>query len=77
MTPDLDLATPGEVLDALSARRRSPRPALAGYQPPHAGYAALRDKLAEMREARAPCAQRAAVPDGRPLRIGMRTRACR
>ena len=43
---------------------------LAAFNPPHAGYRALRAKLAELRHASTPMATR--IPVGPALRIGMR-----
>ena len=43
---------------------------LVAFNPPHAGYRALRDKLAELRQAATPMAAR--IPAGPPLRVGMR-----
>jgi murein L,D-transpeptidase YcbB/YkuD len=44
---------------------------LRDYNPPHAPYAALRDRLAELRRNRAPAARVTGIPRGPVLRIGM------
>ncbi|MHB2165485.1 L,D-transpeptidase family protein [Alsobacter sp. R-9] len=70
ITPDLDLPRPDEVLGALQASA-APDQVLAGFQPRHAGYAALRAKLAELRDSTAALAPRLAVADGPTLVQGM------
>jgi murein L,D-transpeptidase YcbB/YkuD len=44
---------------------------LEDFNPPHAAYRALRDKLAELHRA-APAVARERIPPGPPLRVGMR-----
>jgi murein L,D-transpeptidase YcbB/YkuD len=70
LTPTLNLPAADAVLQHL-ASASDPNEALASYNPPHAGYEALKKKLAEIREAR-PAAPMVRVPDGKPLRVGMR-----
>lgn len=69
ITPVLDLPDPGTVLARLAG---SPDPAavLAGFQPPHAGYRALKAHLREMRDATAALAAPQPVFEGPPLREG-------
>jgi murein L,D-transpeptidase YcbB/YkuD len=70
VTPTLHLPDAGEVLATLSAAQ-DPGAALAGYNPPHAGYKALKARLAEIRATR-PGAPMVRVPLGPALRVGMR-----
>lgn len=46
-------ATPAQALDAVTGAGPQAGDRLANFNPPHAGYAALREKLAELRAARA------------------------
>ena len=65
------LPDPKTVLAAITGAGAAAGDALRDFNPPHAGYRALRDKLAEVRRAAtAPVAAR--IPAGPPLRIGMR-----
>jgi murein L,D-transpeptidase YcbB/YkuD len=70
ITPELNLPSPGDVLGKLAASEDGAA-VLAAYQPQHVGYKALRDKLAELREATGAVQSRPAIGEGRPLRIGM------
>ncbi len=70
LTPTLALPGAQAVLEQLASARDA-NAALASYNPPHAGYRALKAKLAEMREGR-PSTPMVRVPDGKPLRVGMR-----
>ena len=70
VTPALDLPDAAEVLATLSTAN-DPGAALAAYNPPHAGYAALKARLAEIRATR-PGPPIVRVPLGPALRIGMR-----
>jgi murein L,D-transpeptidase YcbB/YkuD len=70
ITPTLDLPDAGQVLATLSAAE-DPGAALAAYNPPHAGYAALKARLAEIRATR-PGPPMVRVPQGPALRVGMR-----
>jgi murein L,D-transpeptidase YcbB/YkuD len=58
------------VLETLAAAQ-DPGAALAAYNPPHAGYHALKVRLAEIRATR-PGPPMVRVPQGRALRVGMR-----
>jgi murein L,D-transpeptidase YcbB/YkuD len=69
ITPTLALPDAGEVLAAV-AGARDPSAALQAFNPPHAGYRALRDKLAETRAAR-PGRPVARLPEGPALKVGM------
>jgi murein L,D-transpeptidase YcbB/YkuD len=70
VTPALDLPDAAEVLATLSTAT-DPGAALAAYNPPHPGYAALKARLAETRATR-PGPPMVRVPQGPALRIGMR-----
>ncbi len=70
LTPDIDLPKPDEVLAGL-AQAADPGVALAAYQPKHAGYVALRRKLAELRETTAAISPRPALGEGPVLIVGM------
>jgi len=69
-TPKLELPTVSEVLSRISAAENADA-ALASYNPPHAGYQALREKLAQIRSQR-PGRPMVQIPKGPALRIGMR-----
>ena len=62
-----------EVADILTtvSGASDPDATLRGYNPPQAGYAQLRDKLAELRQQDVPVAHEA-IPSGPTLRPGMR-----
>jgi murein L,D-transpeptidase YcbB/YkuD len=70
LTPTLTLPAADAVLQRLAAAT-DPNAALAAYNPQHAGYQALKRKLVEIRETR-PATPMVRVPDGKPLRVGMR-----
>jgi murein L,D-transpeptidase YcbB/YkuD len=70
ITPKLELPSAAEVLSRLAATR-DPGVALASYNPPHPGYAALKNRLAELR-AHHPARPMVRVPRGPALRVGMR-----
>jgi L,D-transpeptidase YcbB len=70
ITPALDLPDADAVLKSLSAAPEAGA-ALAAYNPPHAGYAALKARLAEVRATR-PGPPMVRVPLGPALRVGMR-----
>ena len=63
------VAIPSEVLATVPV---APDPAIAlrGYNPPQPGYAALRDKLAELRQAKPMALE--SIPSGPTLKLGMR-----
>jgi murein L,D-transpeptidase YcbB/YkuD len=71
ITPKLSLPGVSEVLDNL-AKSADANLALAAYNPPHAGYKALRAKLADIRRGRTADEPMVRIPDGPPLRVGMR-----
>ncbi len=71
MTPKLALPRAGEVLEALPAAPDA-NAALAAFNPPHAPYQALRARLADIRKDRTPAEPMVQIPDGPPLRLGMR-----
>lgn len=64
------LPAPHEIIAAVAGAGDHASDVLAAFNPPHAGYRALREKLAELRQAAGPTATR--IPPGMPLRIGMR-----
>ena len=69
ITPKLELPAAAEVLTRLAAAR-DPGATLAAYNPTHAGYRALKRKLAELRGAR-PGRPAVEVPQGQALKLGM------
>ena len=69
ITPKLTLPQPGEIL-AEVASAKDAGAALAAYNPPHAGYQALKARLADLR-ARHPSQPSVQVPKGPALRVGM------
>ncbi len=64
------LPTAREVLGPVAIAGDHASDVLVAFNPPHAGYRALREKLAELRQAATPMAAR--IPAGAPLRVGMR-----
>ncbi|HEX2727366.1 MAG TPA: L,D-transpeptidase family protein, partial [Beijerinckiaceae bacterium] len=70
ITPKLELPAPDAVLTSLAAAADAGA-ALSAYNPPHAGYRALRDKLAQLRANR-PSPGAVRVPQGPALKVGMR-----
>lgn len=70
ITPKLDLPAADAVLTSLAAAADAGA-ALAAYNPPHAGYRALKDKLAQLRASR-PSPSAVRVPQGATLKVGMR-----
>jgi murein L,D-transpeptidase YcbB/YkuD len=67
---DLDPPEPADVLAKL-AEAKDMAGALASYNPPHAGYKALKAKLAELR-GKTEEAGPARIPDGKSLKVGMK-----
>ena len=65
-----DVADPARVLKSV-AEAANPSEALRGFNPPHKGYALLRAKLAELRQA-SDMAERGPIPYGPALKPGMR-----
>jgi murein L,D-transpeptidase YcbB/YkuD len=68
-TPKLDLPDVGDVLAKVSAAKDAGA-ALASYNPPHPGYRALKERLAQLRETH-PSQPSVQVPKGPTLRVGM------
>ena len=64
------LPEPRDIIAAVAQAGDHASDVLVAYNPPHAGYRALRAKLAELRHASTPMATR--IPAGPPLRVGMR-----
>ena len=64
------LPTARDVLGPVATAGDHASDVLVAFNPPHPGYRALREKLAELRQAATPMATR--IPAGPPLRIGMR-----
>ena len=69
ITPVLELPDPAAVLAGLS-EASDPAAVLAGFQPPHAGYRALKAYLRQMRDATASLPATPPVFEGPPLREG-------
>lgn len=65
-----DIATPEDALTAVAAAEDAGA-ALAGYNPPHPGYRALREKLVELRRER-PAVATPRISPGRVLKVGMK-----
>jgi murein L,D-transpeptidase YcbB/YkuD len=70
VTPTLEIPDAGEVLRKVTSAKDA-NAALASYNPPHAGYRALKEQLAELR-ATHPSQPSVRVPKGPPLRVGMK-----
>jgi murein L,D-transpeptidase YcbB/YkuD len=68
-TPKLDLPDAADVLAKVSAAKDAGA-ALASYNPPHPGYRALKERLAQLRESH-PSQPSVQVPKGPTLRVGM------
>jgi murein L,D-transpeptidase YcbB/YkuD len=66
-----DVAEPLDILTAVANAGETGGDALQNFNPPQKSYAALRDKLAELRHAKPPLAQRP-IPSGPELTVGMR-----
>jgi murein L,D-transpeptidase YcbB/YkuD len=71
ITPELRAPAPDAVLTAI-AEATDAEAALAAYNPPHEGYRALRERLAEARAERVAFASASRLPPGPPIRVGMR-----
>jgi murein L,D-transpeptidase YcbB/YkuD len=69
ITPKLEIPEAGEVLARVSAARDAAA-TLAAYNPQHAGYKALKARLARLRESH-PSQPSVQVPKGPALRVGM------
>ena len=66
-----ELADPAVILATVGHAGEDSGTALRDFNPPQKGYAALRDKLAELRRVRGPVA-REPIPAGPVLKVGMR-----
>lgn len=62
----------GDILSAVGAAGAGAGERLAAFNPPSPQYRALRDKLAELRQAAAPPVARLRIPAGPALKVGMR-----
>jgi L,D-transpeptidase YcbB len=71
ITPDLTPPAAAEVLKTVSTAPDAGA-ALQGFNPPQDDYRALRNRLADLRKARADATPGDVIPDGPILRIGMR-----
>lgn len=74
ITAEPQTAEPQTILTALAAAADAPAAdeALAGFNPPHPGYHALRDKLSELRAERRGQPEVQRIPLGPTLKVGMR-----
>ena len=70
VTPKLSLPAVDEVLSRVSAAGDAGG-ALESYNPPHAGYRALKERLAQLRESH-PSQPSVRLPKGPTLRVGMK-----
>jgi murein L,D-transpeptidase YcbB/YkuD len=67
-----EVADPSVILANVSTAGSDAGAVLKNFNPPQKAYEALRQKLAELRSARAPIARGAAIPNGPTLKVGMR-----
>lgn len=74
ITPKLAIPAAADVLAMLAGAQDadSSNALLASFNPPHAGYRALRAKLKETRESDGPDAPLVTIPEGPALKVGMR-----
>lgn len=70
VTPTLAIPDVDDVLSTVSSAKDAGA-ALAAYNPPHAGYKALRERLAQLRESH-PSQPSVRLPKGPILRVGMK-----
>ena len=70
ITAKPEIASAETILNAVAVAGVDAGSRLQAFNPPHAGYRALRDKLAELRRERAPVAQEK-IPAGPLLKVGM------
>jgi murein L,D-transpeptidase YcbB/YkuD len=70
VTPKLDIPSADAVLKKVASAKNA-NTALASYNPPHAGYRALKEHLAELRASH-PSTPSVRVPKGPALRVGMK-----
>ncbi len=66
-----EIATPAQILSSVAAAGTNAGTVLESFNPPQAGYRALRDKLAELRRETRPVAAGQPIPLGPTLRVGM------
>lgn len=67
-----EIADPAIILTIVANAGEDAGDALRAFNPPQKGYAALRDKLAELRRERPPAARALVIPTGPTLKVGMR-----
>jgi murein L,D-transpeptidase YcbB/YkuD len=67
-----EVADPSVILAIVSSAGANAGDALHNFNPPHQGYRALREKLADAQRGRAPVARGASIPPGPALKVGMR-----
>ena len=74
ITPKLTIPSVAEVISALGQAKDSDESSslLASFNPPHAGYRALRAKLRDARRESSPDTPLVAIPEGPALKVGMR-----
>ena len=70
ITAKPSLPGPREIVEAVAVAGDHASDVLVAFNPPHAGYRALRTKLGELRHASTPMATR--IPAGPALKVGMR-----
>lgn len=66
-----ELAAPAKILASVMGAGTNAGIALEAFNPPQAGYRALRDKLAELRHEARPVADGQPIPRGPTLKVGM------
>ncbi len=67
-----EVADPSVILANVATAGPDAGAVLKNFNPPQKGYAALRQKLAEIKNARGPLARGVAIPSGPTLKVGMR-----
>jgi L,D-transpeptidase YcbB len=74
ITPKLAIPSAAEVIGTLQQAKgsRESDSLLASFNPPHAGYRALRARLEDARKDSSPDAAFVAIPEGPALKVGMR-----
>jgi L,D-transpeptidase YcbB len=74
ITPKLTIPSVAEVIGSLEKAKdgNESNDLLASFNPPHAGYRTLRDKLRQARQDSSPDAPLVAIPEGPALKVGMR-----
>ncbi|QXX75997.1 hypothetical protein MHY1_02831 [Methylovirgula sp. HY1] len=66
-----EVAAPAQILASVAAAGTNAGPVLEAFNPPQAGYRALREKLAELRRETPPVADGKPIPRGPTLKVGM------